>query len=68
MLVSFLGGLGLGQIAARDQVQGMPLYVASLPDIAGSTMAVVQKRDEVKDYLDVDALWWEPLTLPSCLH
>jgi hypothetical protein len=40
VLVSFFGGLGLGQVAARDQVQGMALHVASLLDIAGTKMAV----------------------------
>jgi len=34
----------------------MALYVASLLDIAGTKMAVVQKRAEAKDYLDIDAL------------
>jgi len=56
VLVSFFGGLGLGQVAERDQVNGMALHVASLLDIAGTKMAVVKKRDEVKDYLDIDAL------------
>jgi len=56
VLVSFFGGLSLGQVAPRDQVQGMALFVASLLDIAGTKMAVVQKRAEVKDYLNVDAL------------
>ena len=52
VLVSFFGGLGLGQVAERDQVKGMALYVASLLDLAGTKMAVVQKRAEAKDYLD----------------
>ena len=56
VLVSFFGGLGLGQVAAREQVRGMPLHVASLLDIAGTKAAVVQKRAEVKDYIDIDAL------------
>ena len=67
VLVSFFGGLGLGQVAPRDQVQGMALYVASLPDIAGTKMAVVQKRAEVRDYLDVDALMQGGIDLPTAL-
>lgn len=67
VLVSFFGGLGLGQVAARDQVQGMALYVASLLDIAGTKMAVVQKRAEVKDYLDVDAILQRGVDLPTAL-
>ena len=46
VLVSFFGGLGLGQVAAPDLVRDMPLHVASLLDIAGTKAAVVQKRAE----------------------
>jgi hypothetical protein len=67
VLVSFFGGLGLGQVAPRDQVQGVALYVASLLDIAGTKMAVVQKRAEVKDYLDVDAILQGGVDLPTAL-
>lgn len=67
VLVSFFGELGLGQAAARDTVQGMPLHVASLLDIAGTKMAVVQKRAEVKDYLDIDALLQHGVGLPIAL-
>src|ERR1017187_533375 len=44
VLVSFFGGLGLGQVAERDEVKGIALHVASLLDIAGTKMAVVQNR------------------------
>jgi hypothetical protein len=67
VLVSFFGGLGLGQVAERDEVQGMALYVASLLDIAGTKMAVVQKRAEVRDYLDIDALLRHGVDLPTAL-
>jgi hypothetical protein len=67
VLVSFFGGLGLGQVAERDEVQGMALYVASLLDIAGTKMAVVQKRAEAKDYLDIDALLRHGVELPTAL-
>lgn len=56
VLVSFFGGLGIGQVNAPDQVWNMRLHVASLLDIAGTKAAVVQKRAETKDYLDLDAL------------
>lgn len=36
VLVSFFGGLGLGQVAPRDQAQGRTLHVASLLDLAGT--------------------------------
>ena len=67
VLVSFFGGLSLGQVAERDEVQGMALYVASLLDIAGTKMAVVQKRAEVRDYLDIDALLRHGVDLPTAL-
>ena len=67
VLVSFFGGLGLGQAAPRDQAEGKRLYVASLLDIAGTKVAVVQKRAEAKDYLDIDALLQHGIDLPTAL-
>jgi hypothetical protein len=45
----------------------MRLYVASLLDIAGTKAAVVQKRAEVKDYLDIEALLRHGVDLPTIL-
>ena len=56
VLLSFFGGLRIGQIAPHEHVQGMNLFVASILDIAGAKAAVIQKRAEAKDYLDIDAL------------
>lgn len=67
VLVSFFGGLGLGQVAEREQAIGMALHVASLLDIAGTKVAVVQKRAEAKDYLDIDALLRHGVDLPTAL-
>ena len=67
VLVSFFGGLGLGQVAAPEQVPDMPLHVASLLDIAGTKAAVVQKRAEARDYLDIDALLQQGIDLPTML-
>jgi hypothetical protein len=67
VLVSFFGGLGLGQAASRDQAQGRSLYVASLLDLAGTKVAVVQKRAEARDYLDIDALIRHGVDLPTAL-
>jgi hypothetical protein len=67
VLVSFFGALGLGQVAAAEQVRDMPLNVASLLDIAGTNAAVVQKRAEVKDYLDLDAILGQEIDLPTVL-
>ena len=67
VLVSFFGGLGLGQAEPRDQAEGKKLYVASLLDLAGTEVAVVQKRAEAKDYLDIDVLIQHGIDLPSAL-
>ena len=67
VLLSFFGGLGLGQVTPRDQAEGRSIYVASLLDIAGSKVAVIQKRAEVKDYLDIDALLQHGVDLPNAL-
>lgn len=67
VLVSFFGHLGLGRAAARQQAQGLPLHVASLLDLAGTKVAVVQKRAQEKDYLDIDALIRHGIELPTAL-
>jgi hypothetical protein len=67
VLVSFFGGLGLGQVAPRARVEGRRLYVASLLDLAGTKVAVVQQRAEAKDYLDIDALMRHGIDLPTAL-
>jgi hypothetical protein len=66
VLVSFSGGLGLGQVATREKVPDMSLHVASLLDVAGTKAAVVQKRAEVKDYVDIDAILQHGIDLPLC--
>lgn len=45
----------------------MALYIASLLDIAVTKMAVIQKRAEIKDYLDIDALLQHGVDLPTAL-
>ena len=67
VLVSFFGGLGLGQVAARERPEGRSFHVASLLDLAGTKVAVVQKRAEMKDYLDIDALLQHGVDLPTML-
>ena len=56
VLLSFFGGLGLGQVAAPDTTNDTGLQIASLLDLAGTKAAVIQKRAEVKDYLDIAAI------------
>lgn len=67
VLISFFGGLGLGQVAPRDQVIETLLHVAAPVDIAGTKVAVLQKRAEVKDYIDMDALLRHGIDLPIAL-
>ena len=67
ILVSFFGGLRLGLVAPPEKAQGRNLFVASLLDIAGTKAAVIQKRAEMKDYLDIDALLRHGVDLPSVL-
>jgi hypothetical protein len=41
--------------------------VASALDVAGTKVAVVQKRAEAKDYIDIDALLQHGIDLPTAL-
>ena len=67
VLISFFGHLGLGQAAARERAEGSQVQVASLLDIAGTKAAVVQRRTEMRDYLDIDALVTHGIALPQVL-
>lgn len=67
VLLSFFGGPGLGQAGAADRTEDTLLRVASLLDLAGTKAAVLQKRAEVKDYLDVDAILQHGMELAKIL-
>ncbi len=67
VLVSFFGDLGLGQAAPRERAEGSKVHVAALLDIAGTKAAVVQRRAEARDYLDIDALICHGIDLPQML-
>lgn len=67
VLVSFFGGLGLGQAAPRDQAEGAKIHVASLLDLAGTKVAVLQQRAETRDYIDIDVLLRHGVDLPTAL-
>jgi hypothetical protein len=54
--LSFFRGLGLGQVAPAEQVEGPRFKVAALIDLAGMKAAVVTQRAELKDYLDIHVL------------
>ena len=54
--LSYFGGLGIGQVAPADNVEGPGFKVASLIDLAGTKVAVLPQRVELRDYLDIHAL------------
>lgn len=54
--VSFFGVPALARLLPPHLVAGNGSRVASLLDLAGTKVAVVQQRAEAKDYIDIDAL------------
>lgn len=68
VLVSFFGGLDLASTAPPERPEGRQIAVASLLDIAGTKAAVIQKRAEKKDYLDIDALLQSGMSLTQILQ
>lgn len=67
VLLSFFGDCGLGQAAAPDQTTDTRLQIASLLDLSATKAAVIQKRAEVKDYLDIHAILQYGIDLPTIL-
>jgi len=65
--VSFFGGLGLNRVAEPDAARDNGVQVASLIDIAGCKMAVVQRRAEAKDYRDIASLLENGVDLSKAL-
>jgi hypothetical protein len=65
--VSFFGGLGLSRVADPETTRDNGVQVASLMDIAGCKMAVVQRRAEAKDYRDIAALLENGIDLNKAL-
>jgi hypothetical protein len=54
--VSFFGVPELKRLRGGDTVDENGITVASIYDLAGTKAAVIQKRAEVKDYIDIDAM------------
>lgn len=67
VLVSFFGVPGLGRIDEPVQARDNGLRVASLRDLAGTKVSVVQLRSEAKDYIDVAALLAHGIDLPTAI-
>lgn len=54
--LSFFGGLGLARVRPPVASVANGVRVASLLDLAGTKIKVIQDRAELKDYLDISAL------------
>jgi len=66
--LSYFGGLGIGQVAPAENVEGPAFKVASLIDLAGVKIAVLPQRVALRDYLDIHALLTQArIALPEML-
>jgi len=65
--VSFFGGLEFARVSSPDIANDNGVQVASLLDVAGCKMAVIQRRAEGKDYRDIAALRENGISLPKAL-
>lgn len=65
--LSFFGGLGLNRVRDPEETEDEVLQVASLLDIAAAKMNVILGRSESKDYLDVEALLRNGISLSEQL-
>lgn len=62
-----LGGLDLKRIHDPDITDGNHIQVASLLDLAGCKVAVIQQRAAAKDYIDIAAVMKAGIDLPTAL-
>jgi hypothetical protein len=65
--ISFFGGLCLTRVEDALLTDDNRIHVASLLDVGGMKLAVIQKRAEAKDYLDIEALLDAGKTLDKLL-
>ena len=56
VFVSFFGAPELKHLHDGDTVDENGITIASIYDLAGTKVSVVQKRAEIKDYIDIDAM------------
>jgi hypothetical protein len=54
--ISFFGGLTIGRVGAPEATDDGIVVVASLLDLMGTKLKVIQQRAEKKDYLDIHAM------------
>ena len=67
VLVSFFGVPRLGRLLEPDTVEHIGIRVASSIDLAGTKVSAVQRRPEAKDYIDIDTLIANGISLPMAL-
>lgn len=65
--LSFFAVPALRRVASPQSAGAIGVQVASLIDLAGTKASVVQKRAEVRDYLDIAALLAYGISLPMAL-
>lgn len=65
--VSFFFPPSLQRLQPPHQIAENGIRIASLLDLAGTKVELVQRRAELKDYLDIDALLQSGITLPQAL-
>jgi hypothetical protein len=65
--ISFFGGLKFGRLAPPRRTPDGAMNVASLADLLAHKLKTVLQRVEPKDYLDLDALLQDGLSLSSGL-
>lgn len=65
--VSFFGTPRLRRVRPPIELPGKSFGIADLLDLAATKVAVIQKRAEAKDYIDLDALLLAGVRLPKML-
>lgn len=65
--LSFFGGLPFDYIEAPEMIDEINVKIASLIDLSGMKVAVVQKRAALRDYVDIDAMMTEGIALEAML-
>ena len=66
--LSYFGDLSLKKVAQPEIAEGPQIKVAALIDLAATKADVVQKRAQIKDYQDIDALIKAGINLGQALR
>lgn len=65
--ISFFGALELMRVNEPEVAMQNRVRIASLLDIAGTKLSVIQRRAAYKDYFDIDVLLQTGIALPEAL-